>query len=98
MEYFQKRGLPISHLNINSLPPKIDDICYIAKQSNASIIGIIETKLDSSILNSEVHIENYNFSRMSHLRRGSGVACYIRQSLSYSHKPYFCDDTVKAFL
>ena len=54
---FSKKSLLILHLNINSLLPKIDDICYIAKQSNHSIIGISESKLDSSILNSELDIE-----------------------------------------
>lgn len=37
--------------NINSLLPKVDEIGFIAKQSNASIIAIIKSKLDSSILN-----------------------------------------------
>ena len=57
MEDFRKKSLLILHLNINSLLPKIDDICYSAKQSNHSIIGISESKLDSSILNSELDIE-----------------------------------------
>ena len=44
-------------MNINSLLLKTDDIRFIAKQSNPSIIGISESKLDSSILNSELDIE-----------------------------------------
>ena len=43
---FSRKSLLILHLNINSLLPKIDDICYIAKQSNPSITGISESKLD----------------------------------------------------
>ena len=51
MEYFRKKkDLHILHLNVNNLLPKIDEIRFIAKQSNASIIGISECKLDPSIL------------------------------------------------
>ena len=51
---FEKTDLHISHFNINSLQPKTDDICYIAKQPNASIAGTRESKLHSSILNGEL--------------------------------------------
>ena len=50
LKIFEKKGLHILHLNIDSLLPKIDEIRYVAKQSNASIFGISEFKLDSSIL------------------------------------------------
>ena len=89
---FEKTGLHISHLNINSVQPKNDDICYIAKQPNASIAGTRESKLDSSILNGELDIED------KRLRSGGGVACYIRKYLSYNHKPNFCGDTKSIFI
>ena len=69
---FSRKSLLILHLNINSLLPKIDDICYIAKQSNPSMTGISESKLDSSILNSELDIEDKRLST------GHRVAYYIR--------------------
>lgn len=47
---FGKEVLHKWHLNISSLLPKIDKLCFIEKQSIASISGIIEWKLDSSIL------------------------------------------------
>lgn len=43
-----------------------------------------------AILNRELDIENYNFIRMGHLRRGGRVACYIRNSFSYSDEPNIC--------
>ena len=67
-----KKSLLILHLNINSLLSKIDDIHYIAKQSNPSIIGISESKRDASILNSELDIED------KRLRTGHRVVYYIR--------------------
>ena len=41
MKYFRKKSLHILHLNVNSLITKIDEIHFIAKQSNASIIRIV---------------------------------------------------------
>ena len=40
------------HLNINSILPKIDEMRYIAKLTNAIIIGLSETKLDNAVLSS----------------------------------------------
>ena len=74
---FKKKSLHILHLNINSLLPKIDEIRFIAKQSNASIIGISESKLDSSILNSELDIDEYNLVRLDHSRRVVGGRLHV---------------------
>ena len=60
MEYFQKKGLHILYLNIKSLPPKIDEICFIAKQSNVLTFRISESKLDSSILDCEIDTVDYH--------------------------------------
>ena len=60
---FTSRGLHFIHLNVNSLLPKIDELRNIAKLSNAAVIGISESKLDDSILSSEIHINNYNSLR-----------------------------------
>ena len=75
MEYFSKKKVLhiVFYLNVNSLLPKIDEICFIAKQPNASIVGISESKLDLSILNSEVDIVGYNIIRMNHSRRGDEI-------------------------
>ena len=39
---FEKKGLYNLHFNMNTLLPRIDEIRFIVKQSNASIIGISE--------------------------------------------------------
>ena len=46
---FDQRGLHILHLKMNSLLNKIDEMRYIAKASNAAIIGITVTKLYDSV-------------------------------------------------
>ena len=44
------------HLNVNNLLPKLDQNRLNVKRSNASIIRISESKLESSILNSDEDI------------------------------------------
>ena len=87
--FFNSRGLHFIHLNINSLLPKIDELRNIAKLSNAAVIGIGESKLDDSVLSSEIHIDNYNTLRCDQNRHGGGVVCYIRNDLSYDVKSFF---------
>lgn len=77
-------------MNINSLLPKIYEIHFIAKMSNASRIGIGKSKLDSSILSNKANIVSYDVFRMDRSRKGGGAACYITKSLLYNHKSSFC--------
>ena len=58
---FKKRGMHFIHLNIHSLLPKIDEICYIAKLTNATVIGLSETKLDNTVWCSETEIKDMNW-------------------------------------
>ena len=47
-DIFQKRDIHFIHLNINRILPKIDERRHIAKLTNATIIGLNETKLDNA--------------------------------------------------
>ena len=63
--------------------PKIEAFQIIAKLTNAAIIGISESKLDESVLKTEIQMNDYNFLRCNRKRYGVGIACYIRNNLSY---------------
>ena len=78
---FQKRGMHFIHLNINSILPKIDEMHYIAKLTNATVIGLRETKLDNTVLRSELEIEGYDLVRSDRTRRGGGAACFVKNSI-----------------
>ena len=56
---FKEKGLHFFHLNINSVLKKVDELRIIAKESNAAVIGLTETKLDETVLNEEIKIEGY---------------------------------------
>ena len=93
---FKKKGLHFIHININI--PKIDEIRHMTKITNAAIVGIGETKLDESILSSEIDIEGYDLLRLDRFRRGGGVACYVKKSLAYNYKDNFYKNTESIFI
>ena len=50
------KGLYLCHLNVNSLLSKIDEIRDIANRIKPPVLGITESKLDSTVTNMEVNI------------------------------------------
>ena len=79
---FKSRGLHFIRININSLLPKIEELRTIAKSTNAVIIGISESKLNESVLEPEVQINDYKIIWCDRNRHRGGAACYIRNDLS----------------
>ena len=75
---FKKRRLHFVHLNINSLPSKIEEVRHITKNTNSTIIGLSKTKLDKTIFDSEVSIPNYSLIRKD-LNRKGGVLHMLYQ-------------------
>ena len=51
------------HFNINIILLKIDEIRYVAKLTNATVIGLSETKLDKTVLSSQLEVEEYDLVR-----------------------------------
>ena len=49
------KGLRIANVNVNSLLKHVDEIRIMLTKYRFYILAINETKLDSSILNSEIH-------------------------------------------
>ena len=86
------------HINISSLLPKIDELQYIAKLSETAVIGISESKLDDSVLFSKIQIKIYNVIRSDRSRYGDGVACFIRNDLSYNTKSFLPSETENVFI
>ena len=73
---FKNRGLHFIHLNINSLLSRIEELRFIAKSTNAAVIGICESKLDTSLLDPEISIDNYKIMRCDRNRQGGGIVCF----------------------
>ena len=88
-EPLKTRGLHFCHLNVNSLLSKIDELRDITNCIRPAILGITESKLDSSVTNTEVNINGYSIIRNDRNRNGGGVACYIRNDLCFNIKNIF---------
>ena len=95
---FENKGMPFVHLNVNSLLNKIDELRTIVKKSKASVFGITETKIDSSINDEELNIDGYNIIRSDRNRHGGGVACYIKNDISFNRKDNFSNAIENVFL
>ena len=97
-DVFNARGLHFIHININSLLPKIEELSRIACQSNGAVIGISESKLDNSIFDSGIEIDGYNIPHFDRNRHGGGVACCVRNDLSFTKRNYFSHDIETIFI
>ena len=69
----------------------------VAKCSNATVIGITETKLENTVYHSEVTIDGYSIVRNYRNRKVRGIACYIRSNICYSRKTCFSDNSENIF-
>ena len=89
---FKERGLHFVHININILFPKIDELQYINKLSEAAVIGISKSKLDDSVLSCEIQIANYDLIRSDRNRHGAVVVKisgrFSKRWCKYSGKTY----------
>ena len=92
LSVFKKRGLHFVHLNLKSLPSKIEELRRIPKNTNSAVIGLSETKLDKAIFDSEISIPNYSLIRKDQNRKGGGVACYIRSDICFNSQNYLSDE------
>ena len=92
------KGLNFVHININSLLPKIDEMRNFVKKQSIAVLGVTESKLDSSINDSELKIEGYELLRCDRNRHGGGVACYISKSLCFNIKNIFSEEIENIFI
>ena len=89
MEHISKKRHALHSFKYKQLLSKIDEIRYVAKLTNAIVIGLSETELDNTGLSSELEIEGYGMVRFDRSKRRGGVACFVKNSFSYNRKPIF---------
>ena len=75
---------------------KIDELRDITNYIKPAILGITESKLDSSVTNAEVNINDYSIVRNDRNKMCGGVACYIRNDLCFNIKNIF-SNSIKHF-
>jgi len=75
--------LIFAHLNINSLRNKFFEVCNILNNGYCDILGLSETKLDDSFLNSQFYANDFALYRSDRNEHGGGVAFYVRSSIPH---------------
>ena len=100
---FQKKGMHFIYLNVKSFLFVIDEIRYIEKLTNATVIGLSEAKLGDTVLNSEIKIEGYDLVNMTDpeeenewLFVKNSISC--NQKINFSINPYFPNASFFYFL
>ena len=64
--------------------PKIDHLRILISVFSPDIICLVETWLDSGILDSEITIQGYSIIRLDRNRHGGGVMLYINNLFTHS--------------
>ena len=83
---YQHQGhiqLKIIFALVNSLLSKKDQISLLLTDLNIDILCLNETKLDSTICDSQLLINGYTFIRRDRTRHGGGLGIYVRNSLKH---------------
>ena len=77
------KGVCIMCLNINSILKHFDEIKIFLDEKKPHIMGLNETKLDSSIGDDELSIEGYSLVRKDRNTHGGGVALYVHNDIPF---------------
>ena len=81
----------VCHVNARSLaaPGRLDELKFLVSSTNIDILCLTETWLKPKHMNSTLEIAGYQppIRRDRLVRRGGGVAIYVRNSLTLSPIP-----------
>ena len=92
-------SLLMSHLNIRSMLPKLDDVRLFLKQhKHGFVFGLSETWLSGNVTNTEVAIEGFNLYRRDRTNgsMGGGVAVYVSNNICSSRRRDLEEDSIEA--
>ena len=71
----------VTHLNINSLQNKFDELKILNREFRSSIIFISETKIDKSYPNSQFYLSGYDIYRQDRAKGGGGLIAHVSSAL-----------------
>ena len=81
------RNLTITHLNIRSLLPKLDEVrSRLAGRSPPSIIAFTESWLDNTVSDREICIPGYKVYRKDRNRNGGGIVLFVDEKLRINRR------------
>ena len=93
----RNRGFHIAHLNMQSIRNKLPELGIYIKEMNFDVFKISETWLNSTFPNCLLNVDGYNLVRwdrnwmvegMNSVKRGGGLAIFVKQELNFSTNKY----------
>lgn len=93
---FESKGLHFIHFNIRSLFPKLAELKTFISKYKFAVIALSETWLDSSVTDSEVHLDGFSIVRRDRDRQGGGVCLYISNDLAFTERKDLDTDKLEA--
>ena len=82
-----KKNIIVSHLNINSLMNKLNDLSDLFSDKLVDIHFINETKLDSTFKQGQFDVLGYRHFRKDKNAHGGGILAYFRADLPARQRP-----------
>ena len=81
-------GLRIGHVNVYHLYNKVQDVCMLlTKSPYIHLLGLSETRLNSSVGDESLSIPNYTLLRRDGAHRGqTGMGLYVHHSIVHTTK------------
>ena len=92
-----RRGhLLVCYLNVRSVLPKSDELHLLLERQDGVVLGLSETWLDESVMDSEVEIPGFKHFRRDRNRRGGGVMVYVPEQFKVVRRKELEDNAVEA--
>ena len=95
---FKDNSMHFRHLNVNSLLSKIEELRTPTINTNISVLGITETKLDNIAGNEELKIDGCNLLRSDRKKNSGGVTCYIKNNIAHNRQSSISENIENIFL
>ena len=91
---FSSKGLHFCNLNIQHIIPKADELrAIMANDKCPDILGLCETFLNPSVIDSQVEIDGYDLIRKDRIdtqnKAGGGLILYIRNWIKFKRRPEY---------
>ena len=81
-------NINVLYFNARSLAPKIDELQLICATCKPDIVCVVETWLDSEVVDVEIAIPNFSITRLDRSRHGGRIAFYTLYSQVFLKGPY----------
>ena len=86
----------VTHLNVNSLHTKIDEIRDLLVASKFDMMVLSETKLDNSFQDALLDIRNYSMYRQDKRSNSGGLVAYVSKNVPSTVGPVMnCNDSIE---